>query len=241
MLVKTKAIVLHSFKYGETSVIARLFTREAGLQSYLVSGVRKSRSRIKQNLFQPLTIVDLVAYQKEKGGLQRIREITCPAPFENIPYDIPKTSIAIFLSEILTKSVKEQEPYPELFDFIFSALDFLDHTKGKVSDFHLIFLLKLSRYLGFYPRTNYDQTHCFFNLKEGMFQKNPCAISLCLDKELSRHFFELAHTGFAEMESLSINPQTRKSLLEKTLDYYRMHLEGFQEVRSHFVLEMVLN
>lgn len=241
MIEKTTGIVLHSFKYGETSVIARVFTRNRGLQSYLVPGVRKSKAKIRNNLFQPLTPVDLVVYHKEKGGLQRIREISCPEMYHTIPFDILKSSIAIFLSELLTKSLKEQDPNPEMFDFIANSLKFLDHTEGKVTDFHLVFLMHLSRFLGFQPRNNFDETHCYFNLKEGLYQQTFSGLEQCLDSDLSRIFHQINLTAIEEVGKLSFNNESRRYLLKKTIDYYSYHLDGLQEIRSHFVLEMILN
>ena len=241
MIQNTSGIVLHSFKYGETSIIARVFTRDLGLQSYLIPGVRKTKSTIRQNLFQPLTIVDLVVYHHDKSGLQRIREISCPEAYSMIPYDIMKSSVAIFLSEMLTKSLKERDPNPEMFDFICDSLRFLDKTKSKVTDFHLVFLMHLSRFLGFQPRNNFDSSHSFFNLREGLFQQVFSDEKECLDRYLSQLFHQINNTELVHIDELSISASSRRSLLKKTIDYYRYHLDGIQEVRSHFVLEMVLN
>lgn len=241
MLHRTQGIVLHSFRYGETSIIARIFTRDLGLQSYLIPGVRKTRAAVRQNLFQPLTMVDLVVYHKERGGLQRIKEISCPDIYRHIPYDIMKSSIAIFLSEMLTKSLKERDPNTGMFDYISQALRFLDQTSGRVVDFHLVFLLHLSRFLGFQPRNNYDAQYCYFNLKEGLYQTLYSGGDDCLDQQLSHFFHQLNLVELNQLEDLHISGPVRRSLLQKTIDYYRWHLDGLQEVRSHFVLEMVLN
>ncbi len=241
MIQKTQGIVLHSFKTGETSLVARVLTRELGLQSYLVPGVRKPRARIRQHLFRPLTIVDMVVYHKEKEGLQRIREIHCPQPFESIPYHIAKSSIAIFLAEMLTRSLQKQQSSPSLFDFACEALRLLDQTTGKTADFHLVFLMQLSRFLGFQPRDNYDPRHPFFNLREGVYQDRPGQDQSCLNKELSLHFRSLMNTGIHDLPELSVPGGLRRALLQKTIDYYSYHLDGMQEIRSHSVLEMVLN
>lgn len=241
MLEKTSGIVLHSFRYGETSIIARVFTRELGLQSYMIPGVRKTKAKIRQNLFQPLTLVDLVVYHKKRGGLQHIKEISCPSSYQSIPFDILKSSIAIFLSEMLTKSLKEQDPNPDMFDYISDALLFLDKTHQRVSDFHLVFLLRISQFLGFQPRNNYDHKHCFFNLMEGFFQQVYTSNAICLDKELSELFHQLNTIDLTEVGGIAISGTLRRTLLKKTIEYYQYHLDGIQEVRSHFVLEMVLN
>jgi DNA repair protein RecO (recombination protein O) len=241
MIHKTPGIVLHSFRYGETSVIARIFTRELGIQSFLAPGVRKSRPILKYNLFQPLTPVEMVVYYKESGGLSRIREIRCPHPLSNIPYDILKSSVAIFLSEIMARSFREQEPNAGLFDFILEAIGILDRLTGRVSEFHLVFLLQLTRFLGFQPRNNHSTENGFFNLREGLFDRSFESGELCLDREMSRIFHEINNTGLNQLAELNIPSSIRRALLKKTVDYYRYHLQGMGEIKSLAVLEAVLH
>lgn len=241
MITKTNGIIFHSFKYSETSIIARVFTKDLGLQSYIVPGVRKQKSRIKQNLFQPLSILELVVYHKERGGLQHIREISCPKPFDTIPYEIAKSSIAIFLAEMLHHSLKNHEPNPPLFTFIHDAVKQLDQTKGRIADFHLVFLLQLSRFLGFQPRDNYDKQNCVFNLREGVFQPLTTGMETVLDKTLSIYFHKAIKAKMEHAELLMIPKEFRKQLLHTAIDLYRYHLDGMQEIKSHTILEMVLN
>jgi DNA repair protein RecO (recombination protein O) len=241
MIEKTSGIVLHSFKYGETSVIARVFTRNKGLQAYIVPGVRKARSKTRNNLFQPLTILDMVVYHKENSGLQHIKEVHCPQPYMSIPYDILKSSVAIFLSEMLTHAIKEHDAHPDMFDYIRESLTFLDETTDKTADFHLVFLMQLSRFLGIQPRNNYTEKHGFFNLGEGLFQSNFGGDQSCLDKNLSASFHQINSISYRELQQLQFNQATRRSLLTTIINYYRIHLQGFQEVRSQAVLEMVLS
>ncbi len=241
MITKTTGIIFHSFKYGETSVIARIFTKDLGLQSYIVPGVRKHRAKIKQNLFQPLSILELVVYYKERGGLQRIREIISPRPFDNIPYDIAKSSIAIFIAEMLHLSLKNHEPNPPLFAFIHDAVRQLDQAQGRVADFHLVFLLQLSRFLGFQPRDNYDARNSAFNLKEGVFQPPTTCPEVLMDQNASRYFHKIAITKMEDAGTVMIPGTYRKQLLHTTIDFFRYHLDGMQEVKSHTILEMVLN
>ncbi len=240
MIEKTAGIILHSLKYSETSIIAKVFTREAGLQSYLVPGVRKAKSRFKKNLFQPLSIVELVAYHKERGGLQHIKEISCPQPYDSIPYTMPKASIAMFLAETLNHALKNQEANIQLYDFMSDSLRQLDHTNEIIANFHLVFLIRLSRYLGFNPRNNHDRQHRFFNIREGLFQNRIDDPDYCLDDRLSLVFLRLINSEPSHQHELSIIKEDRKVLLQKVIDYYRYHLEGMPEIKSHHVLETVL-
>jgi DNA repair protein RecO (recombination protein O) len=241
MIEKTRGIVLHSIRYGDTSLVVRVFTRSHGMQSYLMQGVRKSKARIRQNLFQPLTRVEMVVYHKEHGGLQRIKEIHCPEPYHSIPYDIIKTSIAIFLAEMLTNALKEADSSPAMFDFVSHALENLDKATGRISEFHLVFMMQLTSFLGFFPASNFDDRNCYFNLKEGTFQAVYHGPEMCLDQEASRHFHQVVQAGFENLEQLHLSAAHRKNLLHNTIDYYRWHLEGLKTFRSHLVLESVLH
>ncbi len=241
MIIKTAGIILHSFKYAETSIIARIYTRALGLQSYLVPGVRKNKAKIRQNLFQPLCMLELVVYHKEREGLHRIREVSCPRPYSSIPYDIRKTSVAMFLAEIMQHALKSQEASPSMYDFLQDAFFYLDSTTEKIADFHLVFLLKLSKHLGFQPRNNYDTSCCFFNLQEGVFQQSQGHPDICLDRELSRLFFEILSADLHLPENIVIAKESRRKLLQKIIDYYGHHLAGMPEVKSHGILENVLH
>ncbi len=241
MICKTDGIVLHSLKYSESSLIVRIFTREAGMQSYLVRGVRKQKSKTKQLLFQPLTLVSMVAYHKQTGKLQSIREICLLKVCQSIPSNIEKTTIVIFLAEILNHALRNQEASSGLFDFILEALIRLDQSNERLAAFHLVFLLQLSRYLGFYPLNNHSNHLCFFNLREGVFQHVFEKEGTCLDKELSRLFYQVAGTDLMQHASLIFPAGQRKALLKKIIDYYRWHVAGMPEVKGHTVLEAVFS
>ena len=148
MLIKTRGIVLNYLKYRDTSIIVKVYTEKLGLRSYIINGIRSSRSRSKIALFQPLTLLDLVVYTKNTD-LNRIKEYRVCEPVVSIPFDVRKSSIAIFLAELLAKSIREEEENPALFDFIFQSILILDHMQQGFMNFHLQFILKLSRFLGF--------------------------------------------------------------------------------------------
>ena len=242
MIEKTAGLVLHSLKYGETSVIARVYTRKLGLQSYLVPGVRKLKPRIRQNLFQPLTILDLVVYYKSNANLQRIKEISCPEPFRLIPWDVPRASIALFVAEVLLKTIREQESNESLFDYLTRSIRWLDQEQERISSFHLLFLVQLSRHLGFYPRENYLQgSRDCFNMQEGIFEKEMGDEKLFLNKELSHHLQQLQNSDYPGLSHLSIPAATRRALLYKLIDYYRLHMAGMTSLNSHRVMETVLS
>src|SRR5688572_10155550 len=130
MLHKTRGIVFRFIKYGDSSIIVTIFTDLFGLQTYIVNSVRSKSAKGKIALFQPLTLLDLVVYYKENASIKRIKEVRCVHQYQTLQTDIRKSSIGMFINEILNKTVKEENHAQELFDFIFSSLIFLDNQKN---------------------------------------------------------------------------------------------------------------
>ena len=238
-ILSTEGIVLHSIKYSDTSIIARIYTRELGLQSYLVPGVRKKKTSVKNSLFQPLSIFEMVVYNNNKHELQRIKEISSLKQYNHIPSDMKKTSIAMFLSEILVNCLKEQESNPKLFEFLKQSFLFLDDTKEKVADFHLLFLMQLTWHLGFYPNLKHNINKPVFNLREGIYQHPSSTSPYNLDKQSSKFFEKLCRLNYEDLNDLSMPPHLRKTLLATIIDYYKLHMEGFKDIKSLSVLETV--
>jgi DNA repair protein RecO (recombination protein O) len=171
MLHKTRGIVLKTTDYGESSVIAQVFTEKFGLQSYIINGVKKAKAKISRNMLQPLHLLDMVVYHKNAGSIQRIAELKNAPLLQTIPYDIVKSSIVLFLNEVIYKTVKQQTPDANLFDFLFSAIEWLDHQTEGLANFHLLFMINLTRYLGFYPDKFMAGEADYFDLKNGTFAK----------------------------------------------------------------------
>lgn len=234
MLYKTQGIVLRTIKYGESSVICKIYTREFGLKSYLVNSVRSSRAKHKQGMLQPISLLDLVVYNKDQKNLQRISEMKRSFLFKELPFNIVKSSIGIFLTEVLCHALPEEDPNERLFDFIHNSICQLDSQVQNLQDFHLIFMLALSRHLGFYPYGKYEQKTPYFDLMAGRFVKNTPDHIHYLEPGLSKHFSALLR------DEPVLKRKTRKELLARLVEYYRLHLENFKEIKSPKVLEEVL-
>lgn len=242
MLSSTKGIVIHHFKYSEKSVIAKVYTEKHGLISYIVNGVRNKKSKNKAAYLQPLSIVEITANHKDNKGLQRVNTIELEIPFNSIPFDISKSTIAFFLAEILYKAIKEEEANPPLFEFLHKTLQVLDLSDNGYSNFHLLFLINLSKYLGFYPQNpnlpeNIDH---YFDLQEGLFTNLLPYHKAFLDPQLSRLFQQTLGTNFDAMETLTINNKQRKMLLSAILNYYSLHLSNFDNLKTLEILEEIL-
>lgn len=241
MLHKTRGIVLKTTSYGESSVIVQVFTEKFGLQSYIINGVKKPRAKISLNMLQPLHLLDMVVYHKNNGGIQRISELKNAPLLQTIPYDIVKSSIVMFLNEVLYKTVKQQSADEHLFDFLFSAVELLDHQNTGLANFHLLFLIRLSRYLGFYPDRYMAGEADYFDLKNGTFSRyKPDGLQF-LSQPYTDIFARLLQSDMSDSESLQISNSERRYLISKLLEYYAMHTENFGNIHSHEVLEEVLS
>ncbi len=251
MLYSTKGIVFHSIKYSETSVIVKIYTGMFGIQSYLFKGIRVSKSKIKPGLFQSMTLLDLVVYHREKHSLQSVKEVRIAHPFKTIPFDIRKSSVVLFINELAYKAIREEEPNPDLFEFLWQTCLDLDGTEESVSGFHIRFALELMHHLGIFPQNNYSSAFPVFNLREGLFQASIPVHPNYLDQEYSRMM-----SGVLEKCQVEANQNgeivkwrngemfqdagARNKLLEIILLYYQLHLPGFREVQSHHILHEVL-
>ena len=239
MLVTTKAIVFSALKYGESDLVVKCFTESSGVKTYLLRGVLKSKKgKLRASLFQPLTQLEIVASHKDKGTLESIREAKIFHPYESLHTDIMKSSVVLFLSEMLRNSVREEEENRPLFEFLETSLDWFDTHSG-TPNFHLLFLLKLTRYLGFYP----DDLHRdapVFNLLDGTFQikeTNP----YCVSKENLEVLKQLLGTDFDSLSGIKLNQNGRSKFLVMMLEYYELHLQGFRKPKSLTVLNEIFS
>ncbi|ASU33574.1 DNA repair protein RecO [Mucilaginibacter xinganensis] len=240
MLHKTRGIVFKTTDYGESSVVVQVFTEKFGLQSYMVNGAKKPKAKISRNMLQPLHLLDLVVYHKETGNVQRIKELKNSPLLQTIPYDVIKSSLAMFLNEVLYKAVKQQSADERLFDFVFSAIEWLDHQTEGLANFHLLFLIRLTRYLGFYPDRYLAGEADYFDLKNGIFSKYKPDSVLYLSPPHTQNFTKLLQSTFENIAAVKLSNDERRYLISKLLEYYALHIEGFGNIKSHEVLEEVL-
>ncbi len=223
MLYKTKGIVLGFIKYSDTSIIVRIYTESFGLQSYIVNGVRSKSSKNKIALFQPLTLLDMVVYHKQGRDLHRLSEIKCNAIFSHIPYEQKKISIAIFITEILSKTLKEDHPHPELFDYLATFIKYLDEVNKDYENIHLQFLVKFSSYLGFMPSS---AEQILIEIRKDFNDQNKSMLERLIVSKIS--------------EPIKLLNSERRIVLEYLLDFYSYHVENFGTVNSVSVLKEIL-
>lgn len=218
MQQKTRAIVFKTIKYRESSVISTLFTEKLGLQTYIVNNVRSRKSKTGMAFFQPLTLLNLVVYHKENSSLQRIAEMRCEDPYISIPSSIKKSSILLFLSEVLNKALKHESHPEPVFGFMYSSLLSLEHLEVQFDNFHLQFLLKLMRFLGFQPDSGTA-------LRQQLLHGNS-QLEAAID-----HFLKEPYNHY-----LAISNDERRLIIDHILDFMSLHLDGFGKIKSNLIL-----
>ncbi len=237
-MVKTKALVLSHLKYGDTSLIVRCFTEELGLQSYLLRGVLSSKKNKKAAYFQPLSILDVVTKPNKNGGLSSIKEVSSSYTYHSVYQNIYKQAIVLFLSEVLSMTIKETEANTDLFAFIEASLIWLD-THDDSANFHLVFLAKLSRYLGIQPDFREDNG-MFFDMIQGVMVSNPSKGKYLSGKQLEimKVFFNASYLSIVEE---GYSSQQRQLFLGLLIQYFDLHLDTFRKINSLDILKSVFN
>jgi len=240
MLVKTNGIVLHSLKYSDSASIMTVYTRQFGRVSYMVHGVNKKKSVCRAAFLQALTIVEMDVYHVPGKEIQRIKDMRLAYPFVSIPFHPVKNSVALFLSELLFRTLRRTEPDESLYLFLENSIQTLDCCEEGISNFHLVFLLKLSRYLGFEP--NQDEVNAaYFDLMNGVFLKQKPLHVHFLAPDISGDFAALLRCDYSDMRLLSLTRQKRVDLLESMVQYYRLHIPDFHGLHSLAVLQSLFD
>lgn len=234
----TKGIVLHTVKYSETSVITRIYTEVFGLLSFIVKGVRSSKSKNKASMLQPLTILEMEINYRENKNLQFVKEFHRGYTYSALPFDTLKLTVAMFLLEVISKSVREHETNAEMFAFMEESLVHLDKDKLN-PDFHLLFLIEFSRHLGFMPHANYDIQNRFFEMTEGVFVPSENKSHHTMDEAESKVLNRLLEANFWVPLTEKISRAERKALLKRLIQYYQLHIENFS-LKSPEVLEEIM-
>jgi DNA repair protein RecO (recombination protein O) len=224
MLVKTKGLALSFVKYGDSSIITKVYTEKYGIQSYIVNGVRSKNSKNKISLFQPLTQLDLVVYYKDSGGLQRISELKCHYAYSNLTTVSNKLIVSFFIQEFLSKVLRGEQSNESLFKFITSSLQYFDVMTDGYQNFHLQFILKISDYLGY----SISSIENLFN------QINKLSYNI-LEYETIDKLINEPYTN-----ALVLNSLQRREILKDILKYYSLNYEGMSDLHSIEVIRDVL-
>ena len=240
MLVETNAVVISSIKYGDSSLITRCYCKQIGLKSFLLKGILTSKKgSIKKSLFQPLSLITLNINVKNdtSESLLFIKEAKVYRPLQNIHLNIKKNTVALFLTEVLIKVMEEEgDPNPPLFSFLEHAILELEE-KSFSPVFHLKFLIDLTRYIGFYPNISNPYDPCF-DMENGCFCLQTDSKKIIIGKELEV-FKTLLGMNFDRNKIISLTSKTKIKLLNLIMDYYGLHMQKFNNIKSLPILHEV--
>ena len=241
MLQKINGIVIHVIMYNDNFNIANIFTRERGRCSFLVRIPKSKKTGVKNNLFQPLSMIELEADFRDTKHIYTIKNAKSYIPFVSIPYDPYKVAIALFISDFLNHALREESHDTFLYSYIENSIKWFDECRDNFSNFHLVFLFKLTKFLGFYPNVDDYEDGCYFDMVNSCFTKGQPLSGAYLDPEYAAHIRMLLRMNYETMHLFKMNRAQRISCLTIINDYYRFHLPDFPILKSVDVLKEVFS
>jgi len=236
MLSKTGGIVLQTIKHSDSGIISHILTQDYGLLSFIVRGTHSKKSKTRSAYFQPLQILRLEVYYRASRNLQSIREVALEMPFEKIPYDFERNSIAFFIGEVLKKTLNEEEPNQNLYNYVRECIILLD-TEKNVNNIHIGFLIGLAKYLGISPTMEYSEENCYLDMQNGLYTSSPPLHGYYLDKNFSGLLDRFSNSSLTGCNQISLTGNTRSVFIENLLSYFSMHLQGLKKIKSLEVLK----
>ncbi len=238
MLQKNTGIVLHVLKYNDNTNIVDIYTEQSGRASYLIPASRSKKSSAKPVLFQPLAIIEFEANVRPGTNLCRIKEAKPVYLFQTIPYEPYKSAIALFLAEFLYKAVREETENKPLFAYLQHSIIWLDTCTNNFSNFHLVFLMRLSRFLGLYPNLEDYSKGDYFDLLNACFTPlKPLVHTHYIQGVEAWQLTRLMRMNYETMHLFGMSRTERTRCLEIMSDYYQLHIPGFRELKSLGVLQ----
>jgi len=239
MIQSTRGIVLKYVPYSETSIIVKIFTENFGLQSFIIKGVGSKKSGSKLAIFQPLNLVEFAVNHNENKSIHYLKDPNLSFHYQSIPLDLNKRSILFFLVELLYKTLKEEAEDKPLFEWLFNTLTWFDLSEKNILNFHLIFMIQLSRFLGFSPKDKHKRENYFFDIIEGEFTDQQPSHPQYISGNNAKQLLALYNCSFEESDHIKISNSDRRKILDLLVSFYQIHMPGFGEMKSLEVLKVI--
>ena len=234
----SRGVVLSTVKYGERALIVQMLTPTHGRQSYIVQGVGSSRRTARQALFQPMFALEFEALCSPRMDIHRFKEVQAGIVLRSIPFDVRKSTIALFMAEVLHRLVRESEVGEMLFDFVWGSIEALDAAEEGVANFHLWFLSQLSRFLGFAPGNEYKHGD-WFNIAEGCYTSLQPPRQYAIAPHNALLLRDMLECDVRYLAEIGLSRVERVEFLEALLSYYAYHLDTIRSVESIRILREV--
>ncbi|MEA3451503.1 MAG: DNA repair protein RecO [Bacteroidota bacterium] len=238
MISKTQGIVLNRYKYTDNKVIVHIFTRLHGKRAFIIYNSKSKKKKII-NLFQPLFILDLEISQKQRSNFANIKEVSIHKPYQTLTSSPEKLAIVFFISEILSKTIDEEQIDEALFDFLIESFVLLDNCK-KPANFHIAFLAAYSIYIGIMPENNFDVHNKYFNIREGKFTTK-YSKDYSMNENLSKKFFSILDGGITGFQKIQFNKNERNAIISKIINFFAYNFNNISKFKSLDVLIEVFN
>ena len=236
MIINTKAVVLRTIKYGDASVVADLLTEEMGRMAFIVRIPKTQKAKVRKQFFQPLSVIEIMFDHRPKASLQRISDARMAMPFLSIPFDPVKLSISLFLAEFIYYSTRDEQLNRPLFQYVVNSIAWLDAAVGDYANFHLVFMMRLSRFIGFYPNLDATDDTCYFDLRSASFCRQAPLHSDFLQPAEAGRISTLMRMYYESMRLFRLNRQDRNRITEIILAYYRLHVPNMPDLQSFSVM-----
>ena len=236
MILKSKAIVLRSLKFGDASLIIDMLTEQEGRVSFIVHIPKTAKGKIKKQYFQPLTLLDLVFDYRQRVSLQRIKDVRILHPYGSIPFDPVKSAILLFLSEFLYHVTRGEQRNAGLYNYVKASVEWLDEAEQGYASFHLVFMMRLSRFIGFFPNLEAYRPGVCFDLRNAAFtDRIPLHPDYLLPAEAA-NMGQLMRMNYENMRIFHLSRDERNRISDIILHYYRIHVPDMPELKSLQVL-----
>lgn len=240
MLVKTQGIVLKNTRYSDSSVISKIYTRQLGIQTYMINGVYSPKAAIKPSLLQPLSLLEMVVYNNPVKNIQRIKEAKSQPPLQHLHFDVVKSAIGMYMAELIYRTVKEEEPNENLYDFLENIILRIDNSEESLALWPLYFTLHFTQWLGFFPNNNWSLDNIYFSIEEGSFMPIMQSQALFIEPPYSGYLSRILSTKIDALSDEEIPKASRLHLLDRMMDYYKVHLSDFSTLKSLSVLSSLM-
>ena len=237
MLVKTEAIVLHSFKYGESRLIIDVFARETGRLSLIAALPKTQKGRLKKQYFLPMTLLEIQYDYRQRLQLQHLKDARLLTAWSSIPLLPEKLALSLFAAEFLYHALRSEQQNEPLFSYVTESMLWLDMSTQGYANFHLTFLMRLSRFLGFYPNLEGYHDGCVFDMRVGTFLNDVPLHNDYLPPEEARLIHLLMRMDYPNMHLFRLTRHDRHRIVSVLLSYYRLHIPQFPELKSLQVLK----
>lgn len=236
MFHKTQGIVLSATKYNDRFSIAQVFTSDFGRMAYLLPISKSKKRKINPALFFPLSVLDLEVEHFPLRQIHRLKDVQRQFPLYSINVNVVKLSITFFLSEFLTKVLQETNENRVIFSFIKNSILTLEQKEKGLANFHLAFMFNLAQFLGITPNLDNYTKYSFFDLINGEFTQETPLHTHFLNSRQSSYLNVLKRINYNNMHLYGLSQSDRNILINYMLDYYRMHVYDFNEIKSLEVL-----